>query len=404
MNIFFLGSSSGLGISGDEKNLNENDDENSNSIEVTSSGEDNEEEESEREDSEDNENLKEKKQQDLMGIDISGDDDEEENEEVSDTGNEAEDSNTNNNNNKKDNNNSANNKNNTNKSNNKIKNNNNNNKKINLSKVTSGTQLDTTTTTGAGEDNFIVDSNSGENPSNQHNQANPNYPYSPTNSYPYIMPVPYQKQKQQHQQQLQQRYSSPLPHDNNQTKVFANLANQNTQKQFSAYQNTVRQPSANQNTQNMRRPFSTNQNTLKQFSANQNTVRQSANQNTASYNARYTPKALNQIKRNKRSLIDSGSTHSSIDKSVLFSNPFWDIHTDHNTLQTRSEIVRPKGYHHTLKNMINKRWLIPGQSKYTLIKLLICIISLCFQFPFFLYLYDDKQTYSYWVASLYTNC
>ena len=177
------------------------------------------------------------------------------------------------------------------------------------------------------------------------------------------MPVPYQKQQKQSQhQRLQQRYNSPLPQNINQTKVFANTANQNTQKlfsanqnqlkQFSAKQNTLRQPSANQNILNMQRPFPANQNRLRQASANQN---------TASYNARYTPKALNQTKRNKRSLTDSGSMHSNIDKSVLFSNPFWDIHTDHNTLQTRSEIVRPKGYHHTLKNMINKRWLIPGQ-------------------------------------------
>jgi len=64
-------------------------------------------------------------------------------------------------------------------------------------------------------------------------------------------------------------------------------------------------------------------------------------------------------RRKGRSLEDV--LRKSDDNNILFTNPFWDIHYDHNTLQVRSQINRPKVYHKTLNNMINKRWLIPGK-------------------------------------------
>ena len=200
-------------------------------------------------------------------------------------------------------------------------------------------------------EDFVEASNetAGEKPKD-HQQATsspandpPKYPYNTTNSYPYIMPQQYQAVQPGNSPYLARKvpmYTQQMPSTSKQT-FYKNPPASN---QFSPYSNTYSRLYSQSNLPYYRPP------------KGRAGKRRRRSLEDVSYQREGRPRNI----RKGRSIEDV--LMQSDDKNILFSNPFWDIHYDHNTLQVRSEINRPKVYHKTLNNMINKRWLIPGKT------------------------------------------
>ena len=187
--------------------------------------------------------------------------------------------------------------------------------------------------------------NSQEETSNDQKQKEPTedqkpkYPYNTTNSsYPYVMPN-LQYRKQQQQQQILGKTLLNWKYPTVQQNAYNNAYTAFSRPVSGSYQQQYYNPPTN----TMYSTATASKIKTKDF-----------------VDTQY---KMGGRRRKRRSIGDILKSSETIedDKNILFSNPFWDIHVDHNAMQTRSGIARPKVYHKTLSRMINKRWLIPGK-------------------------------------------
>ena len=208
-------------------------------------------------------------------------------------------------------------------------------------------------------ENENTESEQNQNQQNSNSDKQPKYPYDPSNSYPYIHPVPFkQASNKYNNSQTDNAHNIKTMDPQQNRKTFLTNNNKLSNKPKGNFKNGS--PQSYVGIKSYQVP--NNMNTKGTFTSKgqQNVYPSSLNYNTKVTVNKYHNKGK---LRERRSIIDEiASRTSSLEdnKNILLTNPFWDIHTDHNTLQVRSEITKPKGYHKTLSNMINKRWLIPG--------------------------------------------
>lgn len=168
--------------------------------------------------------------------------------------------------------------------------------------------------------------NSGNSSNHNNNNTHEDPRYNTTNIYPYVYPIPYTKQLQQHQKNQLSSQNVTLNYKNTYPQYYSALQSWYNSQRGMFKSNTSKQvlpyayPSKSQGT--------------------------------------------GKSKTRRRRSIDE-VLHSDArleeNKGLLHSDPFWDIHTDHNTFQARYNIPNTNR-HQILRGMIQKRWSIPGKT------------------------------------------